>query len=623
MSVAAIGASVAGAAVSGLMAKKGSKDSGSQASTNQTQTNLPWAELQPYLLDLYSQAGNLFNQGVPRYADSAPYAQYYPWQTTTAYDPSQTYLQGLNAATNYATNYLPQLTDAGMSGIGQLMGAADVANNPYVQAVNQQTAQTIGDTGMQGIAEYARQMGNAGQDYSLRSAQATGDYGRMLGNANQNFGMAANQAANRFGMEAGQAVDRFGLTGAQTAGNLGRVLGNAVQDFGLASGQAMGQFGRQSRQATADMGAMFGDTLGDWRDAYNVTRQNMTDTLQRDWLPGVRSGAGLAGQYGSTRQGIAEGVAMGDAMRHLTDYGRNFDTQFEQGFTGAGRNLRDTISNLGASAADLTSNLGRDYSQAYDSGAQATSNLLSNLGMSTSNLIGDLGMSTSNLVSNLGRDVSQGQQAAAAGLGNLIGQQGNNLAQMYMAQSLGLGNSLTGLSNSLGTALTNTNLGAYGQGVNAMQNAVSMMPEVAELGMAAPNVLQGVGAAEDALRQKVIDADKARWDYEQNAGLNQFTDAEQRAMQNYTNQWLPMQQFNSILSGSPYGTQTTTGNATQTAPSNWANAALGGAAIGNSLYQQFSDPYNTGTTGNAWGFTGNPGSSSYPVQSGDFFVNLF
>lgn len=46
--------------------------------------------------------------------------------------------------------------------------------------------------------------------------------------------------------------------------------------------------------------------------------QGVTDNLQRNLLPGIRSGASLAGGLGGSRQGIAEGVAIGDAAKGLS-----------------------------------------------------------------------------------------------------------------------------------------------------------------------------------------------------------------------------------------------------------------------------------------------------------------
>ena len=56
-------------------------------------------------------------------------------------------------------------------------------------------------------------------------------------------------------------------------------------------------------------------------NAFQQNAQTLTDTLKNQWLPSIRSGAGLAGQYGGTRQGVAEGVAIGEAAKQLGNYG--------------------------------------------------------------------------------------------------------------------------------------------------------------------------------------------------------------------------------------------------------------------------------------------------------------
>ena len=49
-------------------------------------------------------------------------------------------------------------------------------------------------------------------------------------------------------------------------------------------------------------------------------QQNLvTNALQREWLPGIRSGAVSSGQYGGSRQGIAEGLAMSEASKNLAN----------------------------------------------------------------------------------------------------------------------------------------------------------------------------------------------------------------------------------------------------------------------------------------------------------------
>ena len=55
------------------------------------------------------------------------------------------------------------------------------------------------------------------------------------------------------------------------------------------------------------------------RSMMDSNQRRVTDWLQRDALPGVRSSAAMAGQYGSSRQGIGEGLAIGDAAGRLAD----------------------------------------------------------------------------------------------------------------------------------------------------------------------------------------------------------------------------------------------------------------------------------------------------------------
>ncbi|MES2148585.1 MAG: hypothetical protein V4508_02220 [Pseudomonadota bacterium] len=53
--------------------------------------------------------------------------------------------------------------------------------------------------------------------------------------------------------------------------------------------------------------------------SYNQNLTNLTDTLQRQVLPGIRSNALLSGGYGGSRQGIAEGNAIGDYTKAATN----------------------------------------------------------------------------------------------------------------------------------------------------------------------------------------------------------------------------------------------------------------------------------------------------------------
>lgn len=570
MSIANIGAAVVG----GLLGRSGSRSDGEQQTVQQqntTQQTIPWEALQPYLRDLYARSAELMGQAPPTMAETAPVPSYYPYATTSAYDPAEQTLQGLQGALNFASNYIPQMTDAGLGSLYSMMGAADVANNPYVRSMQQATARDLTRSGLQQIGELDQSLGNRLQDFGLASRQAanrfgqtsqfaTEDLGRELTNANQNFGLGAQQAA-----------DQFGLQSQFTTEDLARTLGNANQDFGLAA-----------RQATGDQQRLLQGLLGDFRSNYQETASDLQRQLMRDILPEIRAGAGLSGGYGGTRQGVAEGVALGDLAEALSDYGRGFDTQFEQALSSGAGTLRDTLSNLG-----------RDVSQSGQAGA-----------MGTSQALRGLGQSTSNLVANLGRDVSQAQQAGALGTSQAIrglGQStadvtsnlGRDYSQAQQAGARSVGNTVSNLGDALGNALAQTGLGAYGQGLQAQTQATQMLPSMAGLGLTAPETYVRTGGALDALRDQQIAADMARWNYAQGAGRESFLDTENRAMQNYQNQWIPLANANSILSGTPYQNQSTTQATTQ--PSNpWAGA-LGGALTGWQIGQQL---FNGGSSYN-------------------------
>ena len=203
------------------------------------QKNEPWSGVQPYLKDLYKSASGIY--GKPQ--------QFFPHQTYALQSPLSNV--GQQAALGYANNYLPSLVNAGTAGVGSMLNAADVGNNPYV---------------------------------------------------NQMLGQQVSGMTNAFSQNA--------------------------------------------------------DTI--------------TRNLTREWLPQIRSGAGLAGQYGSTRQGVAEGVALGEATRALGDYGSNAQQAL-------GNSIAQT--QLGA------------YGQGLDSQARALAFLpqQAQLGMMPSQIYGQVG----------------------------------------------------------------------------------------------------------------------------------------------------------------------------------------------------------------------------------------
>lgn len=70
-----------------------------------------------------------------------------------------------------------------------------------------------------------------------------------------------------------------------------------------------------------------GKGINQSKNAFDAMQQGATDNLQKNILPGIRSGAIGAGQYGGSRQGIAEGNAIGDFQKAqqqaISQFGQN------------------------------------------------------------------------------------------------------------------------------------------------------------------------------------------------------------------------------------------------------------------------------------------------------------
>ena len=114
---------------------------------------------------------------------------------------------------------------------------------------------------------------------------------------------------------------------------------------------------------------------------YNAANSAANRNLQRNILPGIESSAQMAGQFGSSRQGIAEGIALSDANQQSTDlaanmYGQAYDADQGRRLS-AGQNYIQ--SSLGAQGQAATQggnsisgagnlyNLGMDpYSRAWE-----------------------------------------------------------------------------------------------------------------------------------------------------------------------------------------------------------------------------------------------------------------
>lgn len=156
-----------------------------------------------------------------------------------------------------------------------------------------------------------------------------------------------------------------------------------------------------------------------------------------------------------------------------------------------------------------------------------------------------------------------------------------------------------GTQEAIGSSLSDLYGGAYGQGLTAQTNALSMSPQMLQMGMVPSQIQQQVGAQRQGMEQSGIDEAVNRQQYNQNAP------------------WDALSRYNALLSGGlPFGTATT--NSTQSGGGGLFGDLLGagmsvaGLMTGNpmmamgGLGSMFSSPAPVGTAG-SFGYGSVPG----------------
>jgi len=166
------------------------------------------------------------------------------------------------------------------------------------------------------------------------------------------------------------------------------VGGDALNSFQQMLGQAQGQFGNsqnQFNQAGQGYGQGYSglNEQANWLQQFrnpgmdpmaDVYAKNVAQNFNEQIMPGLRGGAALAGGMGSSRQGIAEGLAAGRSSQQLQDfaaqlYGQQQDRslqaagQLGQNAMGYGQ-LANGQGNLGSQMGQLgeaMSGLGGQY----------------------------------------------------------------------------------------------------------------------------------------------------------------------------------------------------------------------------------------------------------------------
>lgn len=307
-------------------------------------------------------------------------------------------------------------------------------------------------------------MGGSGPQYYPNSTVSPIDQLEITGRDMQlqqlqNLGLLGS-AASLGTQRMTQAGDAYGTAGGNLAlGGAGGLYGSAAGLTG--AGTAGAQQGMNQLLAAGDV-----QNNPYFQGALSAAIRPVTEQFTEQVLPGIRQGAIGAGQMGSSRQGIAEGIAS--------------------------RGYLDTV-------GDITSQMG---SQAY----------------------------------------GQGLQAVQAG-----GQLGAGL--------LGAGLGAYGQAGQLGSGL-------FGTGMESIGRGVALAPTAQQAGLTPGQVTEGVGQRNTADSQAVIDADIARWNYQQQLPYTMMSD------------------YLGILSGAPGGQTSSTMSG---GGSNRLLGGLGGAATGYGL----------------------------------------
>jgi len=205
---------------------------------------------------------------------------------------------------------------------------------------------------------------------------------------------------------------------------------------------------------------------------YGDALASASNTLTRQVLPSIRSGGVLSGQYGGSRQGIAEGVALGDVGTQLAQNARNLaQSAMDSGnrlYGGAYESAQDRMATTANGLAGLAVQ-NAQQNASNDLAAQQSNQSAGlqgeNLNLGAAQYLGGLGQYGLNTLGSLGATQQQlAQQYAQAPLTTA-----QAINAMYGQLPLGLFSGSTTVGN--GTATEKT--GGLLPAVNAFSNLVS------------------------------------------------------------------------------------------------------------------------------------------------------
>ncbi len=234
---------------------------------------------------------------------------------------------------------------------------------------------------------------------------------QIRANIDNNFGRQTNEAWNYVGQ---LASNQRGAGGGAGGGAAGGAAGSGAAGGGAAANPYTPQ--ALTNPFTYTPNPYLGEMAG-------TIRQQVTDNLQRNILPGIGSAAIAAGGYGGSRQGVVEANALKDANQGLSNslanlYGQDYNSAMGRGLQKyqGDQNYNMGLGNLGLgfqnSAQNFALGVGGLANQRYGQDQNYA------LGM------GNLGLGYQNSLQNFYTN-QRGQDMQGMQLGANLVQQGN------------------------------------------------------------------------------------------------------------------------------------------------------------------------------------------------------
>lgn len=292
-------------------------DSGGSSTQTVQQNPDPWSGVQPYLKGAYADAQELYNQGGP---------DYFPGKTYVNRDPLED--QAMNMRLEYANTEYPGQYQRMKGAQQDMLSAADVANNPYVnnmidsgmRRMNQNLQENILpgiDRGAVGSGQFGGSRHGVAQGIAMRGNQeALGDYQAKLQHDAYKAGLDQRIA----GTALNPIINEAGLGQSQAVADMGAYRRGEQE---LALQDQMDRFAYNEQQPYANLNQYLGQLAGaPWGSTStgDVGGQDRTFASRAGGgLTGMQAGAGLASLFGATGGSATALKGLGALAGFLSD----------------------------------------------------------------------------------------------------------------------------------------------------------------------------------------------------------------------------------------------------------------------------------------------------------------